>query len=103
MADSVNIDPANLIQAAETVANHLAAAAIPPADALPPGLAPSPADLAAAGVDAILQKKIAAAAAGLADKGPTFSGLTAYASSGLQTRDADNASRIAAVKDVSSD
>jgi hypothetical protein len=99
MADSVNINPDNLIQAAETVANHLAAAAIPPADALPPGLAPSPADLAAAGVDAILQEKIAAAAAGLADKGPTFSGLTANASSGLQAGDGDNASRIAAVRD----
>jgi hypothetical protein len=99
MADSVNINPDNLIQAAETVANHLAAAAIPPADALPPGLAPSPADLAAAGVDAILQEKMADAAAGLADKGPTFNGLTADASSGLQTRDGDNASRIAAVRD----
>jgi hypothetical protein len=99
MADSVNINPDRLIQASETVANHLAAAAIPPPDALPPGLAPSPADLAAAGVDDILQKKIAATGAGLANKGPTFSRLAAGASTGLQTRDADNAAHIAAVKD----
>jgi hypothetical protein len=102
MAESVNINPDNLIQAAEAVANHLAAAAIPPADGLPPGLAPSPADLAAAGVDNILQEKIAAAAAGLADKGPTFSQVTAGASSSLQTRDADNAARIAAVRTTTS-
>jgi hypothetical protein len=101
MADSVNINPDNLIQAAETVANHLAAAAIPPADALPPGLAPSPADLAAAGVDAILQKKITAAEAELFNKGPAFNGLTAEAASGLQARDADSAARIATVHDNS--
>jgi hypothetical protein len=101
MADSVNINPDNLIHAAETVANYLAAAAIPPADALPPGLAPSPADLAAAGVDEIQQGKIAAAADGLADKGPTLRGLTAGASRGLRTRDACSAAHIAAVIDDS--
>ncbi|WP_428339064.1 hypothetical protein [Mycobacterium sp.] len=99
MAEMVNINPDKLIQAAATVADHLVNAAVPPAGALPPALAPSPADLAAAGVDEILQKKIAAAAVGLANKGPTFSGLAAGASTGLQTRDADNAAHIAAVKD----
>ena len=101
MAESININPDKLIQAAATVADHLATAALPPAGALPPGMAPSPADLAAAGVEQIVQAKIAAASTGLTDKGPTFNGLTADASGGLSGDDADNANRIAAVKDDS--
>lgn len=99
MPESVNINTEKLIQAATEVADRLAAAALPPADALPAGLAPSLADLAAAGVDEILQRKIGAASAGLAKVGPLLNGLVARASTGVRAQDADNASRIESVVD----
>jgi hypothetical protein len=101
MAENVNINTDKLIQAAATVADHLAAAALPPAGALPPGLAPSPADLAAASVDEILRAKIATTATGLADKGPAFNSTAGSAAGGLQARDTANAGHIAEVKDSS--
>jgi hypothetical protein len=97
MAEIVNINTDKLIQAASAVADYLAVAAIPPAGALPPGAAPSPADLAAAGVAEAVQARIASAAHELTDKDRTLNATAAGASGGLRAHDADCAGCIAGV------
>lgn len=102
MARSVNINPDKLLRAAATVAEHLTNAAIPPADALPPELAPSPVDLAAARFAAIVHNRIGTATDELGDKAPLLDGPSTDGSQTLRVSDVDNASRLTAVEGVDS-
>ncbi|MDT7720324.1 MAG: hypothetical protein QOE94_1335 [Mycobacterium sp.] len=86
-----------LLKAAATVAEHLQGAATPPTGAVPATVAPSPADVAAAGAARAIGTRIAAVSTELAGKGPRLHGVTTCAAGSVQAQDSKNAGRIAAV------
>jgi hypothetical protein len=98
MAEVVTVNADGLIKAVATVAEHLAGAATPPTGALPAAVAPSPADVAAAGAAGAIRARIAAVSTELAGKGPRLRGVTTGAAGTLQAQDTKNANRIAAVR-----